>query len=52
MEIPKGGVFEGGWPESKTRRGRYIPNLCPTIISANMEIYVYEGENNTDRKDL
>lgn len=39
-----GGVFDGGFPSSKTRRGRVIDNgnVCPTITAQNQELYRIE----------
>ena len=50
VDVPKGGVFDASYPKSKSRRGRYQQGICPTIMANNMEIYVYEGENE-DRKN-
>ena len=42
IEVPRGGVFDGKYINSKTRRGRYQHELAPTLI-ANNELYYYEG---------
>lgn len=36
-----GGVFYGGFPESKTRRGRVQNrgNICPTITARNQDLF-------------
>lgn len=45
VEVPVGGVFDGSYFGSKTRRGRVQGNgdICPTITATTQEIYVYEG---------
>lgn len=37
--IPVGGVFDGTYPTSKTRRGRYQGEVCPTITAFG-ELYL------------
>lgn len=45
VEVPVGGVFDGSYFCSKTRRGRVQGDgeICPTITANAQEIYVYEG---------
>lgn len=43
IEVPRGGVFDGSYLTSKTRRGRYQNGLCPTLTAGEPEIYYYEG---------
>lgn len=42
-----GGVFDGSYLTSKTRRGRYQNGLCPTLTAGEPEIYYYEGITET-----
>lgn len=45
VEVPVGGVFDGSYLTSKTRRGRVQGGgmLCPTLCAGESEIYVFEG---------
>ena len=45
IEIPVGGVFDGSYLSSATRRGRVQGGgmLCPTICAGEPEIYYFEG---------
>ena len=45
IEVPVGGVFDGSYLTSKTRRGRVQDGgrLCPTLTAGEPEIYIYEG---------
>ena len=47
VEVPRGGVFDGSYPTSRTRRGRYQNGLCPTLTAGEPEIYYYEGITET-----
>lgn len=48
IEVPVGGVFDGSYMTSMTRRGRVQGGgmLCPTLTAGEPEIYVYEGIEN------
>ena len=56
VEIEPGMVFDASYPDSGTRRGRLQGGgeICPTLMSGNAEIYLYEGyvETNSDRQHL
>ena len=43
-----GGVFDGSYIQSSTRRGRYQHGLCPTLTAGQPEIYYYEGIEERD----
>lgn len=45
VEIPPGSIFDGSYPNSKTRRGRLQDGgrLSPTITASGEPLYVYEG---------
>lgn len=47
VECPIGGVFDGSYLTSKTRRGRIQEGgaICPTLTAGEPEIYVFEGVN-------
>lgn len=44
IECEVGGVFDGSYPNSTTRRGRVQENgnICPTIMAQNQELYKVE----------
>lgn len=50
VEVPVGGVFDGSYVSSKTRRGRIQGGgaICPTLCAGEPEIYVFEGVYETD----
>ena len=45
IEVPEGGVFDGSYLTSTTRRGRVQGGglLLPTLCAGEPEIYVFEG---------
>ena len=44
IEMLDGGVFDGSYPTSKTRRGRVQGKgmICPALTASSMEIYRIE----------
>lgn len=50
VEVSPGMVFDGSYPDSKTRRGRLQGGgkICPTLMSGDSEIYLYECCLETD----
>lgn len=44
IECPVGGCFDWSFPSSRLRRGRVQGggDLCPTLTSQGMSIYVFE----------
>lgn len=53
IEVPVGGVFDGSYLTSTTRRGRVQGGglLCPTLCAGESEIYVFEGVIDEDKAD-
>jgi hypothetical protein len=51
LECPIGGVIEGSYLTSKTRRGRVQEGgaICPTIQAAEPQIYIFEGLYDTEQ---
>lgn len=49
IEVEQGGVFDGAYPESTTRRGRVQEGgkVAPTLCTSN-ELSVYEGVKNQE----
>lgn len=47
IEMESGGVFDGSYPDSKTRRGRVQDrgNISPTLTAQNTEIYRIEEDD-------
>lgn len=45
VEVGVGGVFDGSYLSSPTRRGRVQGGgrICPTLCACEPEIYVFEG---------
>lgn len=50
IECPAGGCFDWSYPQSRLRRGRVQGggDLCPTLTSSGMDIYVFEGVETKD----
>lgn len=50
VEVPVGGLFDGSYLTSTTRRGRVQGGgmLCPTLTAGEPEIYLFEGVYESD----
>lgn len=51
IEVKEGGVFDGSYPTSRTRRGRVIESgtICPTLMANEQEIYLFEGVSDIEK---